>query len=161
VFAGDLSKVAQLQRYQRLGEALSYKSSCLHKYKCRTNNNKDRITAAPAPGKQHKVQASDNSLVQLFTIHSAKRTSLNLLDLPEVFYGPWDEQLGWDYWKVFADDESLHEGFEDAYSKLGIDRDNGCLVVVRPDQHVSYIGDLEDIDRVKRFFEGCLLQPIE
>ena len=55
------------------------------------------------------------------------------------------------------DDTSLHEGPAEAYEHLGIDRTRGCLVVVRPDQHVSYVGELEDIDKVELFLVGCLV----
>lgn len=158
VFAGDLRNEEQFKRFETLGQALSSPKSCLHRYAYRPNNNLDyRICSPPNPGEQHKVEPASNSLVEVFTIHSSPRTEINLLDLPEVFYGPYDEQLGWDYWKVFVDDEGVHEGKEDAYGKLGIDRLRGCLVVCRPDQHVSYVGELEEIGEVEKFFEGCLV----
>jgi len=158
VFAGDLSNARQWARLGTLGKALSSPSSCLRKYPSRSRTGQDNHIATPhMSGQLHKVESRRNSMVELFTIHAANRTSISLLELPEVFYGPWDEELGWDYWKVFVDDDALHEGPAKAYEKLGIDRSRGCMVVVRPDQHVSFIGELEDIDEVERFFAGCLV----
>lgn len=158
VFAGDLRQPYQYGRLETLRAKLSLPDSCLHKYMMRSRLNAPQMARRlPKAGELHKVECSDNRLIELITIHSAPRTSINLLDLPSIFYGPWDDDLGWNYWKVYTDDNALREGFEDAYGKWGIDGLRGCLIVVRPDQHVSYVGDLEDIAEVERFFEGCLL----
>ena len=69
---------------------------------------------------------------------------------------PGNETLGWDYWKVFADGVSYHEGFSDIYGQFGIARDSGCVVVCRPDQHVSYIGALEDVEDLDTYFSNIL-----
>ena len=66
---------------------------------------------------------------------------VELLDLHEVFH-PWDETAGWDYGKVYVDDLSHHEGFENAYEKYGVQRENGGVIVCRPDQHVGCITHL-------------------
>jgi len=156
VFAGDINDATQRSRYEALGEALASPSSCLQKYHFRSNTGTDnRIPTQLISGQLHEAESRCNSLIELFTIHAAKRTSISLLELPEVFYGPWDEELGWDYWKVYVDDASLHEGPAEAYEQLGIDRTRGCLVVVRPDQHVSYVGELEGIEEVELFLAGC------
>jgi len=155
VFAGDLSNSTQRARFETLGKALASPSSCLQKYPFRDTDN--NISTPLISGQLHKVESRYNGLVELFTIHAARRTSISLLELPEVFYGPWDEELGCDYWKVFVDDEALHEGPAAAYEQLGIDKSRGCLVVVRPDQHVSYVGELEDIQEVERSLSGCLI----
>ncbi|KAJ5105438.1 hypothetical protein NUU61_002785 [Penicillium alfredii] len=71
---------------------------------------------------------------------------LNLLDLPEPFH-PYDDFLGWDYWKVFADDR------DQAYTGYGIDKqDPGCLVLCRPDQHVAWVGSMEDVAGLDNYF---------
>jgi phenol 2-monooxygenase (NADPH) len=136
VFAGDLLDASQSRRIQRLGAALALPTSVLSTY---------TPTNAPV-----------DSVIELLTVHSSPRTAVELSDLPDVFH-PYDEELGWDYWKVFADDVAHHEGFEDAYGKYGINRREGCIVVCRPDQHVGYIGALEDVDDVERYFAGILI----
>ena len=100
-------------------------------------------------------QAID-SVIEVLTIHAAPRTSIELLDLPEIYH-PWDEERGWDYAKVFVDDESHHEGFGKAYERYGIDRSRGCFVVCRPDQHVGCKGELRDMHSALDSYYGKIL----
>lgn len=59
-----------------------------------------------------------------------------------------------DYEKVFCAD--LKSG-DDIFAMRGIDRARGCMVVVRPDQHVAHILPLDDHAGLAAFFEGVLL----
>jgi phenol 2-monooxygenase len=59
-----------------------------------------------------------------------------------------------DYEKVFCADP--REG-QEIYRLRGIDRLNGCLVVVRPDQHVAHVLPLEEHAALAAFFAGVLL----
>src|SRR3954470_19673900 len=87
-----------------------------------------------------------DSVVQVLTVQSAKRTDTELLrDFPDMLH-PFDEHTGWDYSKVFVDDVSYHEGFGDAYANYGMDKERGYAVAVRPDQYVEWVGELEDFD---------------
>ena len=136
VFAGDLQSPEQWRRVQTLGEALASKDSLLHRF---------------TPSGQRL-----DSVIEVLTIHSAPRREIELLDLNEVFH-PWDEKRGWDYEKVFVDDESYHEGHGEAYRGYGVDRRRGCLVIARPDQYVGWVGELEDVWDLGRYFEGVLV----
>ena len=138
VFAGDITKPIQAERIRQLGASLASPTSLLKKY---------------TPSSQRY-----DSVIELITIHASPRESVSILDFPEIFH-PWDDELGWDYWKVFVDDVTYHEGFDEAYLKYGIDRERGCVVVCRPDQHVGYIGELEDVgkDGLEGYFEGILI----
>ena len=80
---------------------------------------------------------------------------MDLLDLHEVFH-PWDEDVRYDYWKMYADDNSWHEGFADAYGAYGIDRKAGCLVVCRPDQHVGLICGVDELKCGRGVFQRDL-----
>lgn len=81
---------------------------------------------------------------------------MELLDLPEVFH-LFDETRGWDYDKVFVDDISYREGRGEAYRNYGIDRERGCVVICRPDQYVGWLGELEDVSDMERYFSGIML----
>ncbi|MHA7880469.1 MAG: FAD-binding monooxygenase [Saccharospirillum sp.] len=60
-----------------------------------------------------------------------------------------------DYEKVFC---SEVRGSEDIYTLRGIDRDQGCLIIVRPDQYVADIRPLDDTDSLAGFFARVLLE---
>lgn len=102
--------------------------------------------------------AKVNSVMQVLTVHASPRTSLQngIFDLPELLRGPYDEARGWDYNRIFADDESYHAGHGQAYQGYGIDKERGCLVVCRPDGYVSWIGALEDVEDAKMWFGGFM-----
>lgn len=59
-----------------------------------------------------------------------------------------------DFEKVFCVD---HKGLGDIYAMRGIDRDKGCLVVVRPDQYVAHVLPLDARQALADFFAGVLL----
>lgn len=59
-----------------------------------------------------------------------------------------------DYEKVFCAD--LKSG-EDVFAMRGIDRKQGAIVIVRPDQHVAHVLPLTAREELTRFFEGFLL----
>ncbi|KNG91250.1 FAD binding domain protein [Aspergillus nomiae NRRL 13137] len=95
----------------------------------------------------------NHSGTEAITIHSARRGDIELMDLPDVFH-PWSDQYGWDYWRVYADDESYHDGCGEVYKRCGVDRDNGSVAVVRPDGYISLICDLEQADQIRHFFDN-------
>jgi phenol 2-monooxygenase len=139
VFAGDLTEKKQFARLQQLGEALAAPTSFLRKF----------------TPKGAKI----DSVIEVLTLHAGPRARVEFFDLHEIFH-PFDEDAGWDYNKVFVDDVSYHEGFGDAYTNYGVSREKGCLVVTRPDQYVGYVGALEDVEEVARYFEGILVEPV-
>ncbi|KAK4209601.1 phenol hydroxylase [Rhypophila decipiens] len=137
LFAGDILKPEQKARVDKFCELLDAPASFLHR-------------ATP------EGQAIDG-VIEVLTIHSSKRVDTELLrDFPAILH-PLDPHRGWDYDKVFVDDVSYHEGYGDAYKNYGVDRERGCVVVVRPDQYVAWVGELDDFEHLERYFAGCLV----
>lgn len=97
-----------------------------------------------------------DSVIEVLTVHAAKRADVDIFDFPDVLR-PYDEVEGWDYNKVFVDDESYHEGHGQLYQNFGISRDEGCVVVLRPDQYISYVGKIDDYGSIDSFFSGFML----
>ena len=124
LFAGNLKNPTQWQRVQLFSEQLAKSDSFIHRYTPSTK--------------------SIDSIIEILTIHSAPRQEIELLDLHEIFH-PFDEKRGWDYDKVFVDDISYHKGHGEAYRNYGVDKERGCVVIARPDQHVGWIGEVEDV----------------
>ena len=130
VFPGDISRQREAQRLRKLGEELS------------------SLTFSCAG------EISIDAYLEVITIHAAKRADIELLDLHEVFH-PWSDEGGWDYWKVYADDASWHEGDCNAYKTLGIGMD-GCMMLLRPDGYVSLLCSMGDVGPISRFLAGLM-----
>ncbi|KAF7957348.1 hypothetical protein EAE96_002933 [Botrytis aclada] len=133
VFAGDISSRNQMFRIRTLSQVLE-------------------TLAAKYTSGTHRT----DSAIEILMIHSAPRRNIELLDLPDIFH-PWSRRDGYDYDKVYVDDVSYHEGYGKAYEGFGVDRKRGCMVLVRPDQYVSWIGELEEGDDVERFLGGFMV----
>jgi phenol 2-monooxygenase len=79
-------------------------------------------------------------------------------DMPALLR-PCTGRLGLrDYEKVFCVD---HKGLGDIFDMRGIDRDSGCMVVVRPDQYTAHVLPLDAGHELARFFAGFLQLPEE
>ncbi|KAK0636762.1 FAD binding domain-containing protein [Bombardia bombarda] len=134
VFAGDIAQHTHLlDKLQQLGAFLADPSGL-------------GPLTSPSSGAVGEVAA-----VEVLVVHAAERDKVDFLGLPEV-YRPWSETAGYDYWRVFADAESVHEGHGRVYERLEIDREKGRDVIVRPDGYVGAVLDLDDHDGVKRYF---------
>lgn len=131
VFAGNIKNSTQLARVNKLGEQLAAPTSFLSRYR--------------PTGK------AIDSVIEVLTIHSSPRRDVTIFDLPDIFH-PYDDEVGWDYWKIYVDDESYHEGHGEAYKNYGIDAETGCAIIVRPDQYVSWIGAVDDYQQMDLFF---------
>jgi phenol 2-monooxygenase (NADPH) len=59
-----------------------------------------------------------------------------------------------DYEKMFCADI---KGGNDIFGMRGIDREAGCMVVVRPDQYVAHVLPLDGYKQVASFFDGFML----
>ncbi|KAJ3495899.1 hypothetical protein NLG97_g3054 [Lecanicillium saksenae] len=96
-----------------------------------------------------------DAVFEIYAVHKTPRTEVTIFDFPPVFRR-FSETEGYDYEKIYVDDVSYHEGHGNIYQEFGIS-DKGCIVVVRPDQHVSYIGPLDEPDAVTQFFSGFMI----
>ena len=137
IFAGNVSSPSQNSVIQKLGERLGSPTSFLKRF-------------TPASKRY-------DSVIEVLTVHSASRQKTTIFDFPEVFR-PWSDVDGWDYWKIFVDDESYHEGHGRAYENYGVDKETGCAVILRPDQYVSWVGEVEDYEAMKNFFKGFMIE---
>ena len=60
-----------------------------------------------------------------------------------------------DYEKAFC---ALDDAKTDIYAMRGIDRQHGCLVIVRPDQYIAHVFPISDTDAMEKFFAGFMLK---
>lgn len=97
---------------------------------------------------------SPDSVIDVRAVFQQPHRELSPADLPRVIL-PSKGRFGLvDYEKAFCPDPSAGEIFD----LRGIDRDEGCVVVVRPDQYVSEVLPLDAYGELTAFFEPILLQ---
>lgn len=61
-----------------------------------------------------------------------------------------------DYEKMFCPD--LRSG-NDIFTLRGIDREKGCMVLVRPDQYIAHVLPLDGYQQLVAFFDGFMTPP--
>lgn len=107
-----------------------------------------------------EIERSDrlrNKGLRTYLIHSSSREDLDFDDFPSSFK-PFHEELGYDYWKIFTSEtQTRRHTDDDAYRRLKIDKHRGCMILCRPDQHVSLICALEDYAMVDTFLARLTL----
>lgn len=137
LLAGDVTQEQQMMRIRRLCERFSSSGSFLQRF-------------TPAGARY-------DATIEVLTLHSAPRTDFTVFDFPEVLR-PYDDRDGWDYWKLYVDDLSYHEGHGRAYESYGVDPRTGCAIILRPDQYVSWIGEVDDYASMDEFFSGFMIE---
>ncbi|KAJ5091493.1 hypothetical protein NUU61_006363 [Penicillium alfredii] len=143
ILAGDMRKYEQKQRVHTLGHLLAghgaVNGSLMRRY-------------APIPGRF-------DSPLDLMTIHSAPWAQAEFFDFPDILR-PLDPVMGWAYGKIWCDDAPGWDRYCDgrAYETWGVDRTRGALVVIRPDQYIGWVGELENVDQMVRYLDGVLVR---
>ncbi|KAI5381154.1 hypothetical protein J4E82_000354 [Alternaria postmessia] len=97
------------------------------------------------------------SMIDLLAIHSTvgSTDSISMFDFPVALYGPFDADYhGWDHTRIHVDQAVHYDRYCDglAYERWGVDRTKGAVVVIRPDMHVGWVGDLEDTQAIELYF---------
>jgi phenol 2-monooxygenase len=104
------------------------------------------ITRHTPPG------AAPDSVIDVRAVFQQGHRELALDRMPAVLL-PRKGRFGLiDYEKLFCPDPRA----ADVFDLRGVDRDSGCLVVVRPDQYVAHVLPLDGHDALADFFAGIL-----
>ncbi len=138
-----------------------------------------RIYAFAARGDRAEVGSGIHQLTNWLEINKASPVVKftrkdedvdSLIDLRAVFQQTFDQlayesmppllkptkgKLGLqDHEKVFCVD---HKGVGDIFAMRGIDRERGCMVVVRPDQYVAHVLPLDAFGELAAYFDDFLV----
>ena len=111
----------------------------------------DFLAAGPqSPVLTHTPKGADiDSVIDVRAIFQQGHRRLNI-DAMHPFLLPEKGRLGLrDTEKMFCPDL---KGGDDIFDMRGIDRDQGCLVIVRPDQYVAHVLPLDAHDELAAFF---------
>lgn len=108
-----------------------------------------------SPIRRYRQEGEDiDGLIDLRAIFQQDFNSLNFADMPAILR-PAKGRYGLrDFEKVFCVDHKLGQ---DIFEMRGIDRTGGCMVVVRPDQHVAHILPLDAFSELSAFFNGLFV----
>jgi phenol 2-monooxygenase len=111
--------------------------------------------AADSPVRRYTPHEADiDAVIDVRAVFQAGHRELSVEPMPELLL-PRKGRYGLrDYEKAFCPD--LKSG-QDVFGMRGIDRERGCVVVVRPDQYVAEVLPLEAHGELAAFFDGVML----
>jgi len=108
-----------------------------------------------SPVRRHTPEGADiDSVIDVRAVFQQGHRELALQEMPS-FLLPRKGRYGLvDYEKMFCPDL---KSAEDIFEMRGIDRERGCLVVVRPDQYVAHVLPLDAHEELAAFFARFML----
>ena len=112
--------------------------------------------SAESPLQRYTPKAAEpDSVIDVRAIYQQNHREVQIDQLPAVLL-PRKGKFGLiDYEKVFSPDFTIGA---DIFDERGINRSEGALVVVRPDQYVAHVLPLDDYDALTEFFARYLLE---
>jgi phenol 2-monooxygenase len=97
--------------------------------------------------------ADPDSVIDVRAVFQQGHRDLAVDEMPPVLL-PRKGRFGLiDYEKTFCPDPTA----EDIFALRGVNRETGCMVVVRPDQYVSHVLPLHAHEALAAFFESILI----
>lgn len=118
----------------------------------------DFLAEAPnSPVRRYGRNGADvDALIDLRVVFQQTSRDLAIETFPDLLL-PRKGRFGLiDYEKVFCHSPKLGR---DIFELRGIDRQQGCLVIVRPDQYVAHVAPFGDHSELAGFFDGFMLPP--
>ena len=106
---------------------------------------------ASSPIKKFTPEDADiDSVIDYYAIFQLQ--DLSIETLPDILW-PAKGKFGLrDYEKAF-----YANGVHDVFTSRGIDRSQGCMVIVRPDQHIAHILALDAHHELTEFFDNFMI----
>ncbi len=100
------------------------------------------------------LNADIDSVIDLRAVFQQPHRDMAVEDMPALLL-PLKGRYGLcDYEKMFCPDFS---GCGDIFDTRGIDRQSGCIVIVRPDQHVAHVLPLNAHSEISEYFGGFMI----
>ncbi|EAR08625.1 FAD-dependent monooxygenase [Reinekea blandensis] len=97
-----------------------------------------------------------DALIDVRAIFQQTFEALNYETMPPLLR-PMKGRLGLqDHEKIFCVD---HKGEGDIFQMRGINRAQGCMIVVRPDQYIAHVLPIRATSELKVFFDGVFVKP--
>lgn len=113
------------------------------------------VESLESPLKRYTPRGADVDAV--FDVRAVFQKSHHLLAItamPEILF-PHKGRFGLrDYEKAFC---ALEDASQNIYAIRHVNKDSGCLVVVRPDQYIAHVLPMSDQETLAQFFAGFML----
>lgn len=108
-----------------------------------------------SPVRKYRRAGEDiDALIDLRAVFQETFDQLACEDMPALLR-PTKGKLGLqDHEKVFCVD---HKGQGDVFDMRGIDRNSGCMILVRPDQYIAHVLPLDGFDALSDFLAGIFI----
>lgn len=100
------------------------------------------------------THADIDAVIDLHAICQQGFRDLSLDAFPPLLWPAKGHYGLYDHEKVFCPDT---KGDHDIFDMRGIDRERGCMVLVRPDQHIAHVLPLDAHEALARFFAGFMI----
>ncbi len=115
--------------------------------------------SAQSPLKLYTPAGADaDAVMDVRAVFQQHPHTLAITAMPGLLFPPKGRYGLRDYEKVFC---ALDEDGKDIYAMRGINRENGCLLVVRPDQYIAHVLPISDTDALAEFFAGFMCKPLQ
>jgi len=114
------------------------------------------VESPQSPLKRYTPASADlDAVFDVRGVFQQSHHQLPVTAMPELLF-PHKGRYGLrDYEKAFC---ALDDANHNIYTLRGIDREQGCLVVVRPDQYIAHILPLDTTDALAAFFDCFMLE---
>jgi 2-polyprenyl-6-methoxyphenol hydroxylase-like FAD-dependent oxidoreductase len=117
----------------------------------------DFLGEAPeSPVKKYTPAGEDiDAVIDVRAVFQQSHQELDIKSMPPFLLPRKGRYQLHDYEKMFSPDL---KGGQDIFTMRGIDREQGCLVVVRPDQFVAHVLPLDGTAQLAAFFDGFMMK---
>jgi phenol 2-monooxygenase len=116
------------------------------------------LTSPKSPVKRYTPAGLDvDSVFDVRAVFQQSHHTLPVTAMPELLFPPKGRYGLRDYEKAFYAIEDAGQAEQDIFTLRNINREQGCLVIVRPDQYIAHILPLEETAALAAFFDGFML----
>ena len=111
-----------------------------------------------SPIKRFTAAGADvDSVIDVRAVFQQSHHTVAVTALPELLFPPKGRYGLRDYEKAFC---TIDDAKQNIYEMRGINREQGCMVVVRPDQYIAQVLPLNDTAALAEFFAGFMLDAM-
>lgn len=109
-----------------------------------------------SPLQKFKPTGMDSkSIIDVMAVFQQYHRDLDIGAMPDLLLPKVGALQLTDYEKMFCVDQTAG----DIYTLRGVNRERGCILIVRPDQHVANVLPIDGFTELSTFFEGFLSNP--